>query len=119
MADPSDLYFAQQPVGEMANLAYLIGSRAQRKAYVVDPAWNVQGLLDQAAKLLDVRDDRNVGPRRDRPAACRAARARPDDRLAAGQPLDHHVEEAADHRAQHGAEADPGAEGHLNQRGSR
>jgi len=50
MAASSDLYFAQQPVGEMANLAYLIGSRAQRKAFVVDPAWNVQGLLDQAAK---------------------------------------------------------------------
>ncbi len=50
MAESSDLYFVQQPVGEMANLAYLIGSRAERKAFVVDPAWNVQGLLDQAAK---------------------------------------------------------------------
>ncbi len=49
MAQPSDLYFAQLPVGQMANLAYLIGSRAERKAFVVDPAWNVQGLLDQAA----------------------------------------------------------------------
>ena len=50
MTDSSDLYFVQQPVGEMANLAYLVGSRAERKAYLVDPAWNVQGLLDQAAK---------------------------------------------------------------------
>ena len=50
MATTSDLYFAQEPVGEMANLAYLIGSRAERKAFVVDPAWNVQGLLDQAAQ---------------------------------------------------------------------
>lgn len=50
MAEASDLYFVQQPVGEMANLAYLIGSRRERKAYVVDPAWNVQGLLDQAAR---------------------------------------------------------------------
>lgn len=50
MAAASDLYFAQQPVGEMANLAYLIGSRDEHKAYVVDPAWNVQGLLDQAAE---------------------------------------------------------------------
>ncbi len=49
MATESDLYFVQQAVGEMANLAYLIGSREERKAYVVDPAWNVQGLLDQAA----------------------------------------------------------------------
>ena len=49
MAASSDLYFVQQMVGEMANLAYLIGSRSQGKALVVDPAWNVQGLLDQAA----------------------------------------------------------------------
>ena len=48
MPPTSDLYFAQQMVGEMANLAYLIGSRSQRKAFVVDPAWNVQGLLDIA-----------------------------------------------------------------------
>jgi len=45
-----DLYFHQQLVGEMQNFAYLIGSRSARQAYVVDPAWNVAGLLDQAAK---------------------------------------------------------------------
>lgn len=50
MAENSDLYFAQQMVGEMANLAYLVGSRSERKAFVVDPAWDVQGLLDLAAK---------------------------------------------------------------------
>ena len=50
MAEASDLYFAQQMVGEMANLAYLVGSRSQRKAFVVDPAWDVQGLIDLAAK---------------------------------------------------------------------
>ena len=49
MGAPSDLYFVQQLVGEMANFAYLIGSRSERKAFVVDPAWNVQGLLDRAA----------------------------------------------------------------------
>jgi glyoxylase-like metal-dependent hydrolase (beta-lactamase superfamily II) len=49
-AETSDLYFAQQMVGEMANLAYLIGSREKRQAFVVDPAWDVQGLLDLAAK---------------------------------------------------------------------
>jgi len=48
MTATSDLYFAQQLVGQMANLAYLIGSRANRQAFVVDPAWNVEGLLDQA-----------------------------------------------------------------------
>ena len=52
MAAQSDLYFAQQSVGEMANLAYLIGSREQRKAFVVDPAWNVRGLIDLAAQQI-------------------------------------------------------------------
>ncbi len=50
MATTSDLYFAQQLVGEMANLAYLVGSRSERKAFVVDPAWDVQGLIDLAAR---------------------------------------------------------------------
>jgi glyoxylase-like metal-dependent hydrolase (beta-lactamase superfamily II) len=45
----SDLYFQQIPVGEMANFAYLIGSRSTREALVVDPAWSVDALLDQAA----------------------------------------------------------------------
>jgi glyoxylase-like metal-dependent hydrolase (beta-lactamase superfamily II) len=44
----SDLYFAQIPVGQMANLAYLIGSRTTREALVVDPAWSVDELLDRA-----------------------------------------------------------------------
>ena len=35
-------------VGEMANFAYLIGSRSRREALLVDPAWNVDGLIDQA-----------------------------------------------------------------------
>jgi glyoxylase-like metal-dependent hydrolase (beta-lactamase superfamily II) len=44
----SDLYFAQIPVGEMANFAYLIGSRETRECLLVDPAWSVDALLDQA-----------------------------------------------------------------------
>jgi glyoxylase-like metal-dependent hydrolase (beta-lactamase superfamily II) len=44
-----ELYFRQVPVGEMANLAYLIGSRSTRRALVVDPAWSVDALLDRAA----------------------------------------------------------------------
>jgi glyoxylase-like metal-dependent hydrolase (beta-lactamase superfamily II) len=43
-----DLYFEQVPVGEMANLAYLIGSRSTREALLVDPAWSVDALLDRA-----------------------------------------------------------------------
>jgi hydroxyacylglutathione hydrolase len=49
MSDESDLYFHQIAVGEMANFAYLIGSRSAREALVVDPAWSVDALLDQAA----------------------------------------------------------------------
>jgi glyoxylase-like metal-dependent hydrolase (beta-lactamase superfamily II) len=48
MAEESDLYFAQVPVGEMANLAYLVGSRSRREALLVDPAWSVDALLDRA-----------------------------------------------------------------------
>jgi glyoxylase-like metal-dependent hydrolase (beta-lactamase superfamily II) len=48
MSDESDLYFRQIAVGEMANFAYLIGSRETREALVVDPAWSVDALLDCA-----------------------------------------------------------------------
>ncbi|MEE3327549.1 MAG: MBL fold metallo-hydrolase [Myxococcota bacterium] len=48
MSEESDLYFQQLAVGEMANLAYLVGSRSQGEALLVDPAWSVDGLLDQA-----------------------------------------------------------------------
>jgi hydroxyacylglutathione hydrolase len=44
----SDLYFRQAAVGQMANFAYLIGSRSTREALVVDPAWEVDSLLDLA-----------------------------------------------------------------------
>jgi hydroxyacylglutathione hydrolase len=44
----SSLYFSQHAVGQMANLAYLVGSTATRQALLVDPAWNVDALLDQA-----------------------------------------------------------------------
>jgi glyoxylase-like metal-dependent hydrolase (beta-lactamase superfamily II) len=50
MDDASDLYFRQIPVGQMANLAYLVGSRSAREALVVDPAWSVDALLDQAER---------------------------------------------------------------------
>ena len=44
----SDLYFRQVAVGRMANLAYLVGSLSSREALLVDPAWSVDALLDQA-----------------------------------------------------------------------
>lgn len=48
MSGTSDLYFRQLLVGEMANLAYLVGSVSTREVLVVDPAWNVGALLEQA-----------------------------------------------------------------------
>ena len=48
MSDATDLYFQQIPVGQMANFAYLVGSRSTREAVVVDPAWSVDALLDRA-----------------------------------------------------------------------
>jgi len=48
VTESSDLYFRQIPVGQMANLAYLVGSHSTREALVVDPAWNVDALLDLA-----------------------------------------------------------------------
>lgn len=43
-----DLYFVQQPVGEMANFAYLVGSLETRECLLVDPAWQVGDLLRRA-----------------------------------------------------------------------
>ena len=48
MSAESDLYFRQIPVGQMANFAYLVGSKTRREALLVDPAWSVDQLLDQA-----------------------------------------------------------------------
>jgi glyoxylase-like metal-dependent hydrolase (beta-lactamase superfamily II) len=48
MSDERDLYFRQIAVGEMANFAYLIGSRETREVLLVDPAWSVDTLLDSA-----------------------------------------------------------------------
>ena len=48
MVEANDLYFQQVAVGEMANLAYLVGSLSTREALLVDPAWSVDALLDRA-----------------------------------------------------------------------
>ena len=50
MSTDSDLYFRQLALGDMANLVYLIGSRSTRECLIVDPAWDVDRLLDQAAE---------------------------------------------------------------------
>ena len=48
MAEERDLVFEQIAVGQMANFAYLVGSRATREALLVDPAWSVDALVDAA-----------------------------------------------------------------------
>ncbi|MDJ0787809.1 MAG: MBL fold metallo-hydrolase [Myxococcota bacterium] len=48
MSSESDLYFVQIAAGEMANLVYLVGSKETRECLLVDPAWNVDALVDQA-----------------------------------------------------------------------
>ncbi|MBW2292537.1 MAG: MBL fold metallo-hydrolase [Deltaproteobacteria bacterium] len=48
MSQASDLYFRQIQAGEMANFVYLIGSLSTREAVIVDPAWDITGLLDTA-----------------------------------------------------------------------
>lgn len=50
MSGSSDLYFHQRQVGDMQNLAYLVGSVSARECFVVDPAWDVDALLDQAER---------------------------------------------------------------------
>ena len=40
-----DLYLEQIQVGPMENFIYLIGSKRTREVALIDPAWNVEGLL--------------------------------------------------------------------------
>lgn len=44
------LYLRQAQIGPMANFVYLIGDSATHKAAVVDPAWDVDAILDFARK---------------------------------------------------------------------
>jgi glyoxylase-like metal-dependent hydrolase (beta-lactamase superfamily II) len=45
-----EVAIANPVAGQMANFMYLVGDPASREAVIVDPAWDVSGLLDQAAK---------------------------------------------------------------------
>lgn len=51
MADvDNELIVEQIQIGPMANFTYLIGSRGTREVAVVDPAWDIDGLLDHIAE---------------------------------------------------------------------
>lgn len=43
---PSPLFIEQIEIGPMKNFTYVIGSRTTREAVLVDPAWDVGGLLE-------------------------------------------------------------------------
>ena len=46
-----DLYIEQILVGPMENFVYLIGSKSTREIALIDPAWNVDGLLNHIVGL--------------------------------------------------------------------
>ena len=51
------LIVEQIQIGPMQNFAYLVGDRVSREVVVVDPAWDIQGLLD----LVSQRDYKLTG----------------------------------------------------------
>ena len=46
----SELIVEQIQIGPMANFTYLVGSRSTREVAVVDPAWDIDGLLRHIAE---------------------------------------------------------------------
>ena len=45
----STLYLKQLPVGPMQNFVYLVGDRESHEAIAVDPAWDIDGILNVLA----------------------------------------------------------------------
>jgi hydroxyacylglutathione hydrolase len=43
-----DFARGDQAAGQMANFVYLVGDKARRECVVVDPAWDVRGIIDAA-----------------------------------------------------------------------
>ena len=50
--DNSDLYLEQILVGPMENFVYLIGSKSTREVALIDPAWDIDALLDHIKKEI-------------------------------------------------------------------
>jgi len=46
MSNQNRIHLRQVQIGPMANFVYVIGDPATRKAAVVDPAWNVDGIIE-------------------------------------------------------------------------
>ena len=52
MSDPeteNELIIEQIQIGPMQNFTYLVGSRSTREVAIVDPAWDIKGLLEHIA----------------------------------------------------------------------
>ena len=45
-----DLYLEQILVGPMDNFVYLIGSKSTREVALIDPAWDIDALLEHVQK---------------------------------------------------------------------
>ena len=45
-----ELIIEQIEIGPMQNFTYLVGSRATREVVVVDPAWDIDGLINHIAE---------------------------------------------------------------------
>ena len=52
MADEPDLFIEQLLLGPMENLVYLLGSRSSKETVLIDPAWEIDHLID----ILDERE---------------------------------------------------------------
>ncbi|NJN51829.1 MAG: MBL fold metallo-hydrolase [Gammaproteobacteria bacterium] len=52
MSDENELIIEQIEIGPMQNFTYIVGSRSTREVALVDPAWDIDGLI----KHLDERD---------------------------------------------------------------
>ena len=52
MALADELIIEQIQIGPMQNFTYIVGSKTTREVAIVDPAWDIKGLLN----LLNERD---------------------------------------------------------------
>jgi hydroxyacylglutathione hydrolase len=50
MANAEKIYLRQAQIGPMANFVYLVGDPATHKAAVIDPAWDVDTILEAASR---------------------------------------------------------------------
>jgi len=57
MDDGNELIIEQIEIGPMQNFTYIVGSRSTREVVIVDPAWDIQGLISH----LEERDYRLTG----------------------------------------------------------